>query len=80
MTRQTSQNQLTEFDLMVIRAGGRTKAEFEAMAKDGFGFSASCKICAFLADTLYRVVVALEVGAHRSVEASHRRLGDNATA
>ena len=80
MTHQTTQSRLTEFDLMMIRAGGRTEAEFENMVKDGFGFSASCKVCAFLADTLYRFVVLLETGAHRSAAASHHRLGANTTA
>ncbi|SMX25734.1 hypothetical protein [Boseongicola aestuarii] len=74
MTRQSSPTPLSEFDLMMIRAGGRTEAELEALAKNGFGFSARGKVCAFLADMLYRAVVVLEAGAHRSAESSHRRL------
>lgn len=74
MTRKTHTTQLTEFDLMVIRAGGRTQAELEAMAERGFGFAARCTVCAFLADTLYRVVMKLEGGANRAKEASHFRL------
>lgn len=74
MTRHTAQTKLTEFDLMVIRAGGRTQAEFEAMVKSGFGYDAYCKVCAFLADTLYCVVVKLEAGANRAPEASQHRL------
>lgn len=74
MTRHTAQGKLTEIDLMVIRAGGRTEAEFEAMVGGGFGFAAPCKVCAFLADSLYRVVVKLEAGANRAKEASHHRL------
>lgn len=74
MTRHSAQSKLTEFDLMMIRAGGRTEAEFEAMVKSGFGFDARCRVCAFLADALYRVVVRLEAGANRATEASHRRL------
>lgn len=74
MARHTTQNKLTEFDLMVIRAGGRSQAEFEAMVESGFGFACRCTVCAFFADTLYRVVVKLEAGANRATEASHHRL------
>lgn len=74
MTRHTAQTNLTEFDLMLIRAGGRTQAELQAMVESGFGFDTRCKVCAFLADTLYRVVVKLEAGANRATEASHHRL------
>ncbi|MDA5094902.1 hypothetical protein O2N63_12480 [Aliiroseovarius sp. KMU-50] len=75
MTRKNHTPQLTEFDLMVIRAGGRTQVEFEAMAERGFGYEARCMVCAFLADTLYRVVVKFESGANRAKEESHYRLG-----
>ncbi|AXI43277.1 hypothetical protein [Sulfitobacter sp. SK011] len=80
MTRKTHTTPLTEFDLMVIRAGGRTQAELEAMAQGGFGFGVRCMVCAFLADTLYRVVVKLETGANRATEASHHRLTANPAA
>jgi hypothetical protein len=77
MTRQTHQTHLTEFDLMVIRAGGRTQAELEAMALREFRFR--CRICAFLADNLYKIVMRLEASANRSVEGSHRRFIANGT-
>jgi len=74
MTRETHTTPLTEFDMMVIRAGGKTQAELETMAEGGFGFTARCMVCAFLADTLYRVVMKLETGANRTTDASHHRL------
>lgn len=74
MTRHIPQSKLSEFDLLVIRAGGRTHAEFETLVLNGFGSAVICKVCAFLADTLYRVVVKLEIGANRAAEASHQRL------
>ena len=74
MTRHSAQTKLTEADLMMIRAGGRTQAEFETMAESGFGFAAHWKVCAFLADALYYLVIKLEAGANRATEASHRRL------
>jgi|GEM_PF-4668002 len=77
MTLRHTPNPLTEFDLMVIRAGGRTAEELETMALNGFGFR--CKICAALADTLYWVVLALEAGTNRSAAASHRRLSAKLT-
>ena len=77
MTRRHTSTPLTEFDLMVIRAGGRTAEELESMALNGFGFR--CKTCAALADTLYRIVLALEAGTNRSDAASHRRLSANLT-
>ena len=80
MTRKAHTTPLTEFDLMVIRAGGKTQAELEAMAERGFGFAARCMVCAFLADTLYRVVVKLETGANRATESSHHRLAANPAA
>ncbi|SLN43717.1 hypothetical protein PEL8287_02199 [Roseovarius litorisediminis] len=74
MTRNIAQTKLTELDLMIIRAGGRTQAEFETMVKSGFGFEARCKSCAVLADIAYRLFVKLEAGANRGREASHLRL------
>ena len=35
MTHKTHTTPLTEFDMMVIRAGGKTQAELEAMAERG---------------------------------------------
>ena len=71
MTRKSQQTRLSQFDLMVIRAGGRTQAELETAP---FGkLDLGCKICAFLADNLYKIVIHLEAIANRSVEESHRR-------
>lgn len=79
MTLHTIQTNLSEFDLMMIRAGGRTETEFDTMAKTGFGLNASSDICAFLADSLYRIVILLEAGAHRAARASHQRLAAETT-
>ncbi|NND22434.1 MAG: hypothetical protein HKO14_10125 [Silicimonas sp.] len=71
MTRQANKTRLTEFDLMMIRSGGRTQAEQEV------SFLRAAKIryrtCAFLADGLYKIVMRLEASANRSVENTHRR-------
>ena len=75
MTRKTSHTHLCEFDLMVIREGGRTQAELEAIALSESRLW--CKFYAFLADTLYKIVMRLEANADHSVEKSHRRfIGD----
>ncbi len=74
MTRHTAQSKLTQFDLMMIRAGGRTQAEFADMAESGFGFSVRCKVFSVFADLLYHIVIKLEAGANRAWEDSHRRL------
>ena len=80
MTRNAPQTKLTDLDLMIIRAGGRTEAEYEAMVRNGFGFDARCRVCAMLADGLYRAVVFFEARAHRATEASHQRLSPGLSA
>ncbi|MEP1933330.1 MAG: hypothetical protein ABJI96_11195 [Paracoccaceae bacterium] len=77
MTRPHTQLGLSEFDLMVIRAGGRPAAEVESMAMDSFGFR--CKTCAVLADALYRIVLTLEASSNRPDATSHCRLSTNLT-
>lgn len=77
MTRCHVPTPLSEFDMMVIRAGGHTANELESMALNGFGMR--CKRCGILADTLYRIVLTLEAGTHRSDAASHRRLSPKLT-
>ena len=77
MTRPHTQLGLSEFDLMVIRAGGRTAAEVESIAMDSFGFR--CKISAVLADALYRIVLTLETSSNRPGATSHRRLSTDVT-
>ena len=79
MTQRTSKSRLTDFDLMIIRADGRTEAELEAMVQAGFGFAILSSACAFVADGLYRLVLLLEAGAERSAEASHLRLAASST-
>ncbi|WP_170482858.1 hypothetical protein [Ruegeria arenilitoris] len=79
MTQRTPKSRLTDFDLMIIRADGRTEAELEAMVQAGFGFAIMSSACAFVADGLYRLVLFLEAGARRSVEASHLRLSTSST-
>jgi hypothetical protein len=74
MTHHTTQAKLTKFDLMVIRSGGRTQAEFEVMVKSGFGFNAGSKVCTYLAAALCLVVAKLGAGANRGTESSHLRL------
>lgn len=77
MTRPHTQLGLSEFDLMIIRAGGRTAVEVESMAMDSFGFR--CKICSVLADSLYRIVLILEASSNRPDRTSHRRLSTKVT-
>jgi hypothetical protein len=77
MTRKTRQPHLTEFDFIVIRAGGRTQTELEAAAFNTLEFR--CRMCAFLADNLYQVVMRLEASANRSAAGSHRRFIANVT-
>ena len=79
MTQRTPKSRLTDFDLMIIRADGRTEVELEAMVQAGFGFAVVRSTCAFVADGLYRLVLLLEAGARRSAEASHLRLATNST-
>ncbi|WP_171236452.1 hypothetical protein [Ruegeria sp. HKCCA6837] len=79
MTQHTQKSRLTDFDLMIIRADGRTEAELEAMVQSGFGFAIMSSTCAFVADGLYRLVLLLESGARRSAEASHLRLTASST-
>lgn len=79
MPRIRPKTSLTELDLMVIRAGGRTEAELEAMVRGGPGFDIRCRICGILADGLYRLVMRLEMGARRNAETSHHRLAANST-
>ena len=74
MTRHTTKTNLTETDLLMIRYGGRTQAEFEVMVKRGFGFDSGFKICARLAAALCQVVVKLVAGANRGAESSPLRL------
>jgi hypothetical protein len=74
MTRTNAQTKLTDFDLMVIRSGGRTQAELQAMVESSSGFDALRKICAFLADTAYRAVVKFNSDANRTADTSHHRL------
>jgi hypothetical protein len=80
MTRKYTHTRLTETDMIVICAGGRSASEFETLFKNDFAISVRCKACGILADALYRVVVHFEAGARRSLEASHRRLAADATA
>ena len=77
MPRKKHETSLTEFDLMMISAGGRTEAELEAMVRGGPGFDVRCRICGMLADGLYRLVMRLEAGARRTSEASHHRFAVN---
>jgi hypothetical protein len=79
MTRHATQPQLSDFDMMMIRAGCRTQAELEGMALNKFGFDVLCRICALFADALYHLVILLEAGSHRSFEFSHHRLNEKAT-
>jgi hypothetical protein len=79
MTQRAPKSRLTNFDLMIIRADGRTEAELEARLQAGFGFAIMSSACAFVADGLYRLVLLLEAGARRSAEASHLRLAANST-
>lgn len=72
MTGRANRLQLTEFDMMVIRAGGRTLAEQEERTLNAADFR--CRLCAILADALYQIVMRLETGANRSLKGSHRRL------
>jgi hypothetical protein len=55
MSRPKPQTQLTEFDLMVIRAGGHTQAELESMVMNST--NTRCKLCEFLADSLHRLFI-----------------------
>ncbi len=70
------QPHLSEFDLMVIRAGGRTQAELEVATFNTVEFR--CRMCAFLADNLYQIVMRLEARSNRSADASHRQFIENA--
>lgn len=79
MTQRLPQTRLTNFDLMIIRADGRTEAELEAMIENGFGFTVLRTACAFVADGLYRLVVLLELGARRTAKESHLRLATNSS-
>ncbi|XHY18477.1 hypothetical protein SuNHUV7_32910 (plasmid) [Pseudoseohaeicola sp. NH-UV-7] len=79
MTQRIPKSRLTNFDLMIIRADGRTEAELETMAQTGFGFAITNSACAFVADGLYRLVLLLEARARRSAEASHLRLKASST-
>lgn len=76
MTGQTNMTRLTEFDLMMIRAGRKTQGELEAIGLRDTKFR--CRMCAILADGLYQIVVRLEARANRSVEGLHRRFGAQA--
>lgn len=73
MTRNTAPTRLTEIDMMMLRAGGRTEAEFEQMARAGFGLDLPRRACGALADALYAVVLRLEAGARRGAASSHLR-------
>ena len=43
MTRNCKTTNLSEIDLMMLRAGGKTQAEFDALVDSGFGFSGITK-------------------------------------
>lgn len=73
MTRQANNPPLTEFDLMVLRAGGRTQAEVEASAL--YSADIRCRIREIIADGLYLVLKHFGVGSNRSNErAQHRHV------
>lgn len=62
MTRRTQPQKLTEIDLMLIRAGGRTEAEFEAMIRSGFGFHSLLRACNFARTILHRLIARHRLG------------------
>lgn len=71
MARQANKIHLTEFDMMIIRAGGRTQSELEASVLNGASFRR--QISAIFADSLYRIARRFEASANRSVEETQRR-------
>ena len=71
MTSQTNKTRLTEFDLMMIRAGGRTQADLEASLLRVANIRG--RMCAFLANGLFQIALRLEETANRSVRNRHHR-------
>jgi hypothetical protein len=73
MNKTRKCDHLSSFDLMIIRAGGRTENEKQQMS-NGIGFSRQTSaLCSHLANMAYPIVSLLEAGAKRSIETSHLR-------